>query len=329
MRAAILIPVAPEEPLAVVEKSLECILKLDKNGLDLKVIYILDRKGDFDERVEYLKQKRAVEVLVRSDRKGRRAGAMNHALENLDGDYDYIAIFDVDSRPEPDFLLECIAVLERDPQLAIASSPRFVTNDRDSFPARIVAVEYRLIGDMYRLINWSSGFLQFNGLIGVVDGKILISERLREDVRCEDTEFTERIYLRGRRAALTKKTQVGEQAPITWSDLYHQRVRWYTGAYEGLKLYSSSFLRSDLPKTTKFSWLASMTLPFVIVVFMPLLPLYSKRIWGLSNDVPDFLARFPGIVCYVFLLQFCGTAVLIRKLLGREAEWSAIRRSDA
>ncbi len=327
-RIAILIPVASEEPLSVVERSIECIHELEKNGLAARILYILDKKrnSDFDERVEYLRAKN-VEVLVRNDSSGRRAGALNYALGNLDAQ-DYIAIFDVDSRPKSNFLQECIAMLENDPQLAIVSSPRYITNDCCALATRIVAVEYRLIEDFYRLFNWSKGFIQFNGLIGVLDGKILAKDRLREDVKCEDTEFTERIYLRGKRTALTKKTRVGEQAAITWLELYRQRVRWYTGAYEGLRLYLSSFLKSKLPGRRKFSWLAQVALPFFIVIFVPLLPLYAARIWELSGSVRDFLERFLGALFYVFLLQLCGVTVIIKKLAGGEVIWSQMQRSD-
>ncbi len=328
MRTAILIPVAPEEPLSVVKKSWECIQKLEKNGLEVDVIYIVDKNRDLDEREEYLRE-RNTNVLVRLNGRGRKAGALNHALENLKGNYDYIAILDVDSRPESNFLLECIAVLRKDARYAIASSPRYVTNHYDSLATRIVAVEYRLIGDLYRLLNWSNGFLLFNGLIGVLDGKFFRTQRLREDVKCEDTEFTQRIYLAGRRAALVKKTRVGEQAGITWLELYRQRVRWYTGAYEGLRLYSKLFLRSKLPKMVKFSWLASMTLPFIIVVFMPLFLLYCKRILELSTGVRDFLTRLIGIFYYILLLEFCGITVIVRKILGVDVTWTAVKRSDA
>jgi cellulose synthase/poly-beta-1,6-N-acetylglucosamine synthase-like glycosyltransferase len=329
-RTAILIPVAPEEPIGVVEKSWECIQKLEKNGLDVDVIYIVDKNKnrDQDEKEEFLKKKE-VNVLTRINARGRKAGALNYALENLKCNYDYIAILDVDSRPEPNFLLECIALLKKDARYAIASSPRYITNHRDSLATRIVAVEYRLIADLYRLLNWGNGILLFNGLIGVLDGKIFKTQRLREDVKCEDTEFTERIYLMGRKAALAKKTRVGEQAGITWLELYRQRVRWYTGAYEGLKLYLKPFLKSKLPRMIKFSWLASMTLPFIIVVFIPLLPLYCKRILEISFGARDFLARLIGIFYYILLLQFCGITVIIRKILGVDVAWTAARRSNA
>lgn len=328
MKTAILIPVAPQEPLEVVKKSWECIQKLERNELEVDVIYIVDKNLDTDEREEYLKTRKAT-VLARINGRGRKAGALNYALENLKDNYDYIAILDIDSRPEPNFLLECIALLRKDYRYAIASSPRYITNHSDSLATRIIAVEYRLIADLYRLLNWSNGFLLFNGLIGVLDGEIFRTQRLREDVKCEDTEFTQRIYLIGKKAVLAKKTRVGEQAGITWLELYRQRVRWYTGAYEGLKLYFKPFLRSKLPRMVKFSWLACMTLPFIIVVFLPLLPLYSKRIYDLSSNTRDFLARLIGVFFYIFLLQFCGITVIIRKILRSDVAWTALKRANA
>lgn len=58
---------------------------------------------------------------------GRRAGAVEYALDRID-EPDYVALFDVDLRPDEDFLVECLAEFRRRPTV------RLVTAEQDGSP---------------------------------------------------------------------------------------------------------------------------------------------------------------------------------------------------
>ena len=55
-------------------------------------------------------------ALRRTNRSGYKAGALKEGLEEL-ADYDYIAIFDADFKPEPDFLTATVPYLIDNPEV--------------------------------------------------------------------------------------------------------------------------------------------------------------------------------------------------------------------
>ncbi len=284
--------------------------------------YVIDVSGE-DPRVGFL-QTRNVNVIVRRSRLGRRAGAINDALDSM-GETDYLAFFDVDSRPEKNFLIECIKALGGNS--VIASAPRYITNPRASATARVVAAEYTLMVDLYRLLERCDGFKQFNGLIGVLDARIFADRRLNESATCEDVDLMQQLYLEGRTAVLVDATRVGEQAPISTRDYYHQRVRWITGAYEGLRNVSK-FKRAKIPMSRKITWFSAMIIPFFIFLFSPLVLLYGIRLRQLSDDATDFTIKLFGLIIHAWILQICGLTVLLRQLFNMGVKWKEMRRSN-
>ncbi len=57
-----------------------------------------------DKVAEWQERGVMVEAVRRTHRQGYKAGALKQGMEMLPG-YDYIAVFDADFRPEPDFLV--------------------------------------------------------------------------------------------------------------------------------------------------------------------------------------------------------------------------------
>ncbi len=211
MRIASIIPVAESEPFHVIERSFRVLRSLDCSGFLHDIYYIVDVYRDHDEKVSRLKELGA-NVITRKPR-GKRAGAINDALATLKR-YDFVAIFDVDSRPEKNFLKACLEKMEEN--VFIVSTPRRITNPDETSVTKVVSLEYSIIGFLYR--RFPEGFLQFNGLIGLVRYDLLRRFGLDESSICEDVDFTTRMYMRGYRARLTVDSIMGEQAPRTIRD---------------------------------------------------------------------------------------------------------------
>jgi len=326
MRLAIIVPISVHEELPVIQRSVENVMRLDRGELDVRAVYVVDSTSDKDERAEFLRSVKGIEVLQRTPPEGRKARAMNEALDRI-GETDYVVFLDVDSRPDRNFLTVCVNELKANKEAFIASGPRYVTNANETRITAIVSAEYKVLADIYRLFNYFGGFAVFNGLVGVVDGSVFRDARFSEEVMCEDYELTQRLYLRGRTAKFTKKTRVGEQAPITLQDLYHQRLRWVTGAVEGLGDLRD-VMKSNISKNRKRSWVAIMILPFFIAMFSLLVSLYADKLWKSRSSNRDFLVKYFGLMFHVWLLEVCGIVALIKHLANRRVEWKKIERSN-
>ena len=324
----VIVPVASFEPLSVINKSVDCLLSLEKGDLDVRVTYVLDLVGGDDDRLKFLEEM-PVAVITRRDNRGRRAGAVNDFLDIRGTMPDYIALFDVDSRPRPNFLVECVSALRSNQDAIIASSARFVTNADENIVTQTIAAEYFFFSDIYRIFKRTGGFNQFNGLIGVLNAKLMEENRfnrLNESVSCEDLDFTQKAYLSGLVGIFVPETLVGEQAPFRFGDLFNQRVRWLTGAYQGMRTYLRSFLRSEIPLSRRSAWFLAMALPFIAFLATPLVPLYGLRLWQIYGLRCAVVQTF-GLIVHVWLITLCGVVALKKQALGAGVEWKESRRS--
>ncbi len=319
MKVAILIPVSPFEPLETVLKSVERIKRLDLEGFDVKIVYVVDRKNPRDERIEELR-KRGVEVLVRNDNRGKRAGAINDGLNFLKGfNPKYVAIFDVDSNPSVDFVKNCVQALENDEKAYIASTKRYVYNPIN-LPSKAVWLEYYLINFFLKRTK----FKQFNGLIGVLRFDLICKYKLRENAIAEDADFATRMHCLGYRALLVEGKLL-EQAPMRWRDTFNQRSRWY---YGGLQLWRYF---KDVLRTRNFgfiaSWISSLTLTYVVLAFLPLLILalpYLTYKLGLKEGLKGFFA----LTVHTTVLQISAIYSVVKFLIGKRVEWKPVERFE-
>ena len=324
MKVCAIIPIAPSEPNTLVEKSIKSLNDLDCGGLNFEAYYVIDSGGKERNALDRLLPP-DFHIVTRNDNRGRRAGAINDAL-NVIGEADYIALFDVDSRPNADFLTECVRELTATSDGVLASGCRFVTNKVNTL-TKIVSVEYKFFCDIYRLGRWSGGFIQFNGAIGVSKAAFLRSAGFDERCSCEDLDMSEQIYLSGSRALLVN-AKVGEQAPTSIQDLYNQRVRWFRGAVEGFRKYLAPMLTKSVPVLVKITWLSSLTVPFFSFLLAPFVPIYLRAIRAESDTLSESLAILFGLMGHTCLMTLCGVVAVGQHLASRKREWAGITRSE-
>jgi len=331
-RMDIIVPVASFEPISVVRKSFDCISCLENGDMDVRVVYVLDTHGENDDRLQFLK-KMPVTVIARTDNRGRRAGAINDALDvcKSEGGPDYVALFDVDSRPDRNFLIACVDRLQYwyPENVIIASGARFITNEDENIVTKTVAAEYCFFSDVYRLFERFGGFNQFNGMIGVLNIRLMRDhqlDRLDESASCEDLDFTQKAYLAGFAGGFTANTMVGEQAPTTIRDLFNQRVRWLSGAYHGLRTHTASFVASEIPVSRQLAWFLALSLPFVAFLATPVVLLYGVRLCGKYGFRAAIMTL--GLIGHVWLITLCGSVVLAKQVFGGHVEWQESGRSE-
>jgi cellulose synthase/poly-beta-1,6-N-acetylglucosamine synthase-like glycosyltransferase len=324
MKVCAIIPVAPSEPNALVEKSITNLGALDCSGLDFEAYYVMDSSGkDYSPLFALLPPH--FHIVIRNGNRGRRAGAINDILNVTEG-ADCIALFDVDSRPNPDFLAGCVRELTATDDGVLASGCRFVTNKVNTL-TKIVSIEYKFFCDIYRFSSWSRGFIQFNGVIGVSKAPFLRTTGFDERCLCEDLDISEKIYLSGNRALLAK-TKVGEQAPTSIQDLYNQRVRWFRGAVEGFRKYLGPMFVSRVAILVKVTWLGSLMIPFFSYLLAPFVFIYCRAIRLESDSLSESFKILLGLAGYACLMTLCGTVAVGQHLTSRKCEWAAVTRSE-
>ena len=320
------VPVAQYEPESQITASIECLKELECDNFTLEVYYVIETfPGDKRNLRQNLPDN--FEIVLRAHR-GRKAGGLNDFLrmsENADYNADYLAIFDVDSRPAKDYIVNCVAALEKHDSAVSSSGCRFVTN-KSNILTKIISIEYSIICDVYHRLSRSDSFLTFQAA-GVLKRSFLEDEKFDEEASCSDSNLTVRAYLRGKVAVLANTT-MGEQAPTTLKDLYHQRVRWYRCNVENLNKYLKPMIKKPIPFTRKLSWFCITIGAFFTFVLSPITILYLDKVLKLSSGPLEFVKIFVGLIGYAWFMTGCGIVASIKHSTSSKLEWRPTIRSN-
>jgi|Deesub1362A_J573_1020465.scaffolds.fasta_scaffold00195_11 cellulose synthase/poly-beta-1,6-N-acetylglucosamine synthase-like glycosyltransferase len=324
-KIGVIVPVSPFEPPELIKKSVKWIKSLHYDPFEVKIVYVVDLKQNLKKDLKNEIDNRGkiplcmgVDVVERKFNRGKRAGAINDAIEYLKNfNPDYIAIFDVDSRPEKDFIIRCVDELEKNPKAYIASSGRYISNPVNPC-SETVEAEYYLINFLLKRY----GFKQFNGLIGVLRADLIMNHGLNENAITEDADFATRMHTLGYEAIFVEGTRVFEQAPLKWSDLYAQRKRWYFGGLQLWNYYPDVF---KAERKFKFSWIASLTIPYFISIVTPFLILAPPLILYKFRKLGKVKVT-AGLLIHILILQFAALSSLWNFIRGRGVEWRPQKR---
>ena len=321
------IPVARFEPESVITKSFECLKELECGNFTLEIYYVIETfQGD--KRNLHWTLPDNFTILLRAPR-GRKAGGLNEFLSVIkyaSCTADYVAIIDVDWRPAKDYIVKCVAALEENDAAVSSGCWHFVAN-KTNILTKVIAVEHTFMNGLYHFFPRFESFMTIQGT-GVVKGSFLKDERFNEEASLEDVDLTTRMYLKGKVAVLANTT-MGDQAPTTLKDFYHQRLRWYRGILESFSKYLTPMVKAPIPFSRKLSWLLYVLAPFFAFFLTPIAVFYLGDIKKLSNGPLEFVKIFFGTIAYTWLMTAFGVAASIKHSTSKQFEWKPSKRSDA
>lgn len=210
-------------------------------GTDRVRILVLDDSDDdtaseIDARVsEYLGRGIQVEALRRSGRQGFKAGALQLALDRTDEEF--IAVFDADFMPSPDFLNRTVPFLVQDKQLGAVQSRWSHINRDYNFVTRAIAIGIDVHFFIEQPGRWAAGcFLNFNGSGGVFRRSALVEAGgWQADTLAEDLDVSYRIQPRGYGILYLRDVQSPGEIPPTVPIFKKQQARWACGSLRAAK----------------------------------------------------------------------------------------------
>lgn len=213
-----------------------CAVMAESYGIEKVNIKILDDSTDdtsleIDKIVEEYKQRHLnIQVLRRENRKGFKAGALQAGLQQTKEEY--IAIFDADFIPAPDFLLRTLPYFMQDETLGIVQS-RWTHLNRDyNTLTKAIAIGI----DVHFLIEqtgrFAAGVFQnFNGSAGVLrKSAILEAGGWQSDTLAEDLDLSYRLQNHGYKILFLKDLLSPGEIPPTVPSFKKQQGRWACGS---------------------------------------------------------------------------------------------------
>lgn len=220
----------------VAERIIETVAKFDYPR-DKFQIQVLD---DSTDETKDLIAKKVAEIAAtginiqhvhRVDRTGYKAGALDEAMDQVEGDF--IAIFDADFVPEPDFLLRTIPFFQ-DEKIGVVQTRWGHINKDYSILTELQA--FGLNGHFaieQGGRNSSGHYINFNGTGGVWRKKCIEDAGGWEhDTLTEDLDLSYRAQLKGWKFKYLENVIAPAELPITMSALRSQQHRWMKGGAE-------------------------------------------------------------------------------------------------
>ncbi|MCP4540008.1 MAG: glycosyltransferase [Chloroflexi bacterium] len=183
-------------------------------------------------------------VLRRPDRDGFKAGALAWGLLRATGEY--IAIFDADFSPNPDFLLQTVPHFLTNPQLGMVQTRwSYLNADYSSLTrAQVLALDGHFVVEQAG--RHRSGLLMsFNGAGGVWRRHCIAEAGgWRADTLCEDLDLSYRAQLIGWECLYLPTVDAPAEVPPQIAAFKRQQSRWAQGSVQALRKLAKSLLSS-------------------------------------------------------------------------------------
>lgn len=265
----------------VILRLIEAVSKFDypKNKMEIQ---LLDDSTDetigiISEKVKELSEDGyLVTHIQRGNRDDFKAGALKYGLEICKGEY--VAIFDADFVPEPDFLNKTIPHFS-DIKIGVVQTRWGHINKDYSMLTQLQSYALNAHFSIEQTGRNTAGhFINFNGTAGVWR-KTTIEESggWQGDTITEDLDLSYRAQLKGWKFVYLENVVTPAELPADMNALKTQQFRWAKGAAEcSRKNLGKVFLSKNVRFTTKlnaafhllnsFNWLC---LFFSAILFLP------------------------------------------------------------
>ncbi len=240
----------------VISRLLDAVSKLDYPR-DRLEIQVLDDSTDETtalaaQHVAALKaQGFQISLLHRQRRGGFKAGALADGLAIAQGEF--VALFDADFVPPPDFLRRTVHYFT-DPSVGMVQTRWGHLNRFDSFLTRAQALMldgHFLVEQVAR--SRSGYFFNFNGSAGIWRKQTIVdSGGWQPDTLTEDLDLSYRAQLRGWKFRYLPDVVCPAELPSHMSSLKAQQFRWTKGSIQTAMKLLPSVWRSDRPLRVKF-----------------------------------------------------------------------------
>jgi cellulose synthase/poly-beta-1,6-N-acetylglucosamine synthase-like glycosyltransferase len=183
-------------------------------------------------------------LIHRNERHGFKAGALAAGTAGARGEF--IALFDADFVPRPDFLRKTVPYLLADPHLGAVQARWGHLNDGDSSLTGAQAIALDKHFAVEQLVRFRADcFPKFNGSAGVWRRACIDDVGgWQGDTLCEDLCLSTRAVLGGWRFHFADDVVAPAELPATILAYKNQQARWAMGATQCLTKYAAPIWRA-------------------------------------------------------------------------------------
>ena len=304
-------------------------------------MYVMDRLLDNIALIEYPKDKLEIQVLddstdetiettrqhiekikmlgidikhiTRTDRSGFKAGALKEGLKIAKGEF--IAIFDADFLPKPNWLKRTIPYFKNE-NIGVVQTRWSHINRNYSLLTKIQAFALDAHFTLEQVGRNSKGhFINFNGTAGIWRKEcILDAGNWEGDTLTEDLDLSYRAQLKNWKFKYLEDVETPAELPVVISAARSQQFRWNKGGAENFRKMLKRVLKSkNISNRTKLHGLlhllnSTMFLNVFIVAVLSIPMLYIKNEYAHLRFYFYFMSFFVMstvifFICYWFMYK--------------------------
>lgn len=290
----------------VYQQSIAAVCNLDWPKSSL-LIQVLDDSDDpttqslIKEEVQKWQQEGA-NILYRHRviRDGYKAGNLKSAMNcSYVKDYEFVAIFDADFQPTPDFLKRTVPHFKDNEELGLVQARWSFVNKDENLLTRLQNVNLSFHFEVEQQVNGIFiNFFGFNGTAGVWRIKALEDAGgWLERTTVEDMDIAVRAHLRGWKFVFLNDVECQCELPESYEAYRKQQHRWHSGPMQLFRLCLLDIIRSKISVWKKFNMI------FLFFLLRKLiLPFYSFTLFCIILPMTMFVpeAELPAwVVCYI------------------------------
>lgn len=264
-----------------------------------------------------------IQMFHRPVRTGYKAGALAEGLERASSEF--MAIFDADFIPKPDFLRRTIPFFymkreEGDRPIAFIQA-RWGHVNRDysllTFLQSLAIDAHFMVEQMAR--SGASYWFNFNGTAGVWRRQAIIDAGgWRAETLTEDLDLSYRAYLKGWCGFYLRDVEVPAELPASFNAYRRQQHRWARGSFECAVRLIPQVLNAPISLSQKVEAVLHLT-GYVVHLLLFALSLLYPIVLLLSVRYPSLISLF-GIAILFNVTAFAPTIFFLaaQKQLGRK-----------
>ncbi len=276
----------------VVERLIDAVAAFDYPKSKLEIQLLDDSTDESFEiasrRVEFYREQGInIKQIKRPIRKGFKAGALEYGMKEASGEF--IAIFDADFVPYPDFLRKTIPYFLQDDKIGVVQAKWEHLNKDYSILTKMQAFAL----DMHFTIeqqgrNAAGYFINFNGTAGLWRKQCIEDAGgWNSDTLTEDLDLSYRAQLKGWKFKYVENVVAPAELPTDMNALKSQQFRWNKGGAETARKIGRKVMRAEIPMRIKLHAIVHLfnTTNYIFILITAIL---SVPLLFIKNHYIDF-----------------------------------------
>ncbi|TAK57638.1 MAG: glycosyltransferase, partial [Bacteroidetes bacterium] len=266
----------------VVRRLIDAVIQM-KYPTEKLEFQVLDDSTDettkvVQEAVEhYQKQGYDIVLVHRENRSGFKAGALKEGLKTVKGEF--VAVFDADFVPNPDFLMRTVPYFLMDEKIGMVQTRwEHINSDYSLLTrAQAMALDAHFVIEQ-NIRNKAGFFINFNGTGGIWRKSCIEDAgNWHADTLTEDLDLSYRAQLKGWKFRFLNDVTSPAELPSEINALKTQQFRWTKGAVETARKILPLVWKSNIPFNRKMGATLHLTnnivFPFILLTGVLNVPL--------------------------------------------------------